>query len=443
MALLSFVTITSSFAEDQWRRLRRVGSGGGGTCDAANVAAGASNCPLRTGSEIFGNFVGAWKVPTNDPLCTYENMGSGRMGDMHLTSATSTWITDGYSLAELNLPTLSTVTPASSLPSATFAQNCIDILGNASDGLFKDDVDGDAHSGAFISSLVEYGGKVYIGGYDYFSGAIPFSMLGLFKVTPPLVSAVIGDTVQGWDGDGVWGTSTHAFTGHFADEIATEWQTALGGPVYFGGSSSIPIITRTTNGPSFIVIDPTEIDSDSVTGQGLLYYLDSSSTATMGEYGTSIAPDRWGSTAHIGGCVILNGTRTWLCVGRRGNGELYSPCYGAPDEINGNGCNGVIPPGGDPEHNGEGYHAPNYEFMYWLFDLNKLKAVKDGTGGWTHENVAPYEYGELTLPYENHFHMPGPVDYDPVNKRLHVMRLRAWGGPQNDGWPIGLVYQVP
>lgn len=417
--------------------------GGGGTCDAANVAAGASGCPLLTASNLFGNYLGAHRLPSSDANCTYEYLGS-KLSDIELSSASTFYLTDGGRLAEINIPTLRTDADPANLNQGTFTATgaCIDILGDSNDGLFFDDTDGEQFNNSFISALLSYGGNLYVGGYNYFTGAGPFSLKGLFKVTPPLNSAVIGDTVQGWDGDGVITTSTHAYTGQYAGQIPTEWQTALGGPAYFGGSSSLPIIDRTTNGPSFIVIDPTEIGTTTVTGQGLVYYRVTNSSATLGEYAATVAPSTWGATAGLGGCTIIDGTRTFVCIYSIGTGATYGACYGAPDIINGNGCNGVIPPGGDPERGGnEGYHAPPYVIKVMLFDLNDFKAVKDGTGGKTHENVAPYYVDVLSLPYDVAIHSVGGLDYDAVNHRLHFLQLRVWGGVDN-GWPVGLVYQV-
>ncbi len=446
LPLLDATPITALASYEDQGRLRIVGvggGGGGGGCTESNVLTeGASSCPLLTGSNLFGSYIGAWRLPSNDANCTYENMGAGKLSDLHLTSATSLYLTDGERLAEMNIPTLTQNADADSLNQGTFATNgnCINIIGDSNDGLFFDDTNGEQYNNSFLSALVGYGGHLYVGGYNYFTGEGPFSLLGLFKVTPPLNNAVIGDTVQGWDGDGVITTSTHAYTGHYADVIPAEWQTALGGPVFFGGSSGIPIIDRTTNGPSFIVIDPTQIGTTMVTGQGLLYYKVTNSSATLGEYAANIAPSTWGATASLGGCVAINETRTFACVYSIGTGATYGACYGAPDIINGNGCNGVIPPGGDPESGGEGYHAPPYVFKAMLFDLNKFKAVKDGTGGWTHENVAPYEVVTLTLPYDPAVHRVGGMAYDAVNHRLHFLQLRVWG--PGDGWSVGLVYQV-
>jgi hypothetical protein len=79
--------------------------------------------------------------------------------------------------------------------------------------------------------------------------------------------------------------------------------------------------------------------------------------------------------------------------------------------------------------------------MYMLYDLNKLKAVKDGTGGWTHENVAPYEYGAFTLSVSAFRHRLLGLAYDASTQRLHTIVLRTWGGIDRD-FPAGIVIPV-
>jgi hypothetical protein len=145
----------------------------------------------------------------------------------------------------------------------------------------------------------------------------------------------------------------------------------------------------------------------------------------------------WSATAILAGCQMINETRTMICLYMKGTGTALGACYGTSPTPPGD-C-GI--PMEDPEYEGIGYHAPPYEYKYMLYDLNDLKAVKDGTGGKTHENVTPYEFGEFTLSFTTRRHRLLGLAYDSTNHRLHTMSVRVWGGADLD-YPIGIVIPV-
>jgi hypothetical protein len=419
-----------------------------GSCDSNDVMTnGAANCPLLTASN-FGisggamTVTGYYKLP-DPPFASIQPLYAGvavKSGD-----PTKLWWTTGYFLAELNIPTIVNNPSPATWSTASFVQTSPGpgyVQVNDGDpftsGLFCDEVECQDTTNGFVSSVLDIGTHVILGGFNYFdnrgSGAIDKA---LFRVSRTLASFSYPGAVRGWDGDGVVNI-TQSFVSQFCGHTPTEWQTALGNIHYCGGSSSIPIVSRTTNGPSIVMLDLGQVNTTTVTGQGLLYYLGSGPTATLGQYDdTDVTSEVWDSTAILAGCQMINGTRTMVCLYMHGTGTAYGRCYGTTPVPTGD-CGITID---DPEYQGIGYHAPPYVWRYMLYDLNKLKAVRDGTGGWTHENVAPYESGEFTITANVFQHRMLGLAYDATNHRLHTLLRRAWGGTDRD-FPAGMVIPV-
>ena len=427
LVLLAWATIVSG---DQ--RVVITNSGVSGACDAASVATGAANCPLLTASD-FGisggvlNAAGFAKLP-NPPFANNDPFHGGLA--MKSGDATKMWLNTGWFITEITIPTLVDSSNPTLFNTASTVQTpaYVDANGSVSNGQFYDEVDGETTSNAYLSSVLDIGTYLVIGGFNYFlaSGAAPGDR-ALFRLPRTFSSFSYPGAVKGWDGDGIV-TNTQGFVTQFCGHTPAEWQTALGNIHYCGSSSSFPIVSRTSNGPSVIMLDLGQVNTTTVTGQGLLYYLGSTSGATLGEYSSSVTQDPWSSTAWLGGCQMINLTRTMICLYVNGTGTEYGTCYGTTP----------TPPGDcgipmlDPERDGIGYHAPPYKYMYMLYDMNKLKAVKDGTGGWTHENVAPYEYGTFTLAVSAFQKKFIGLAYDSTTQRLYTIVNRVWGGTDRD-----------
>jgi hypothetical protein len=425
-------------SEEEQARLRQTPTGSG-DCNESNVmSGGATNCPLLTASDIgiTSNVLDAEGYYKIDTALVDERLLYGGLA-MTTGDPTKVWVNTGGGLGQITLPALVDSSNTALFNTATTVQAGVDMNGSSSAGLFCDDVNCENTTGAYLSAVLEITNHLIVGGFNYFdslgSGSVD---KGFFRVSKTLSAFSYPGAVRPWDGDGIV-TITQAFATQYCGHTPTEWQTALGNIHYCGSSSAFPIVSRTSNGPSIIMLDLGQVNTTTVTGQGLLYYLGSGPTATLGEYSSSVTPDQWSSTAILAGCQMINNTRTMVCLGANGTGTDYGTCYGTTPTPPGD-C-GI--PMDDPEYQGIGYHAPPYRYKYWLYDLNDLKAVKDGTGGKTHENVAPYAHGHFALAFTPFRHRLVGLTYDATNHRLHTLAVRVYGGTDRD-FPAGVAIQV-
>jgi hypothetical protein len=116
-----------------------------------------------------------------------------------------------------------------------------------------------------------------------------------------------------------------------------------------------------------------------------------------------------------GGMVFPNGTRSVLVFGYHGSGVEM---YGTPGNIySGKRLY-------DYAATGQSFHATPYALRVWAYNADELVQVKNGTGGFTCENIKPYAVWDFTIPnLEN----PGVaslkltgVTYNPVNKTIYL-----------------------
>lgn len=391
-----------------------------GVCDAANVAAGAAGCPLLTAENIFGNYLGAARAPEDD-ICNGNNgFAYYQYGGMAYASPTSFYVTNGYCFAEVTIPALiKGVAETSALNKFTFAQPWF--LSDAIYGGFYGDIDAAKSTGFNFGGLLKYGEYLYVGGYGFYGSQAAPHDKSWFRLHPQLASngTSYPGAVEVWHATPGVINTTQGFVGGYAATVPPEWQAAIGGPAVVGGQC-MSIVTRTSNGPSLVAINPADINVHTpVPGTALMYELG-------GEWGDyNGATPLWGGTGCIGGMAIIPGTRTVVFIGWNGTGEF---CYGPA-------CH-------DPEFPGvEGQHAYPYNYQYWLVDLKDLALVKAGKKAVT--SVLPYAYGPITVPFAHDVTKIRGVYLDPGNLKLYFLQARAT--PMTPGYrfhPVLHGYQI-
>ena len=228
-------------------------------------------------------------------------------------------------------------------------------------------------------------------------------------------------------------------TGFVAGYMATvppEWQSRLGGPVVTG-QCCIPIITRTSWGPSAFVFDPADvIAGKNADAHALLYY--DSGHPTLGAWEGS--NPTWGGTTQVGGVALIGGTRTVLFVGRNGSGTF---CYGdgtadqaLANSRRENGDHYCY----DPSSADKGQHAYPYRYQIWAYDLGELAEVRAGKRDpWS---VKPYGVWPLEFPITEAGVRIGGVAYDAAGHRLFIAQSQA----DRDGFsyrPLIHVFRTP
>ena len=285
--------------------------------------------------------------------------------------------------AEITIPRIINASSLNELARSEFFQNFYD----PSDGLIYTADNG----GMSLGDLYVYDGKLYGTAYSYYD-ADATQMLSHF--ISPL------DIAQTGDASGMFGVGElkAGFVSGYMADIPSVWHESFGGPS-LTGQCCIPIVSRTSYGPSVFVFDPKDLGPDAFAHADPLVYYPSSHP--LGEWGVT-GPYFNGSTG-MAGVVFPENSRSVLFFGTHGTGEF---CYGTGDEC------------GDPVNNSKGTHAYPYEYQIWAYDAKDLLAAKNGEmEPW---EVKPYDVWNFDMPFSTDHKQLGGVAYDAERNRLFV-----------------------
>jgi hypothetical protein len=203
-------------------------------------------------------------------------------------------------------------------------------------------------------------------------------------------------------------------TSGWISPIPSEWQSILGGTHITGQSSGIPIISRTTVGPSAFAFAPRDIvGTGSVpvpvpTVKLLDFSLDHPLHTDLSN--DSGGNDLWTHLSRATYGLVVPGTRTYATFGYSG-GHESGVCYKCTQN-NGNLCGGYCAP-----------DAGDYYQYYWLWDVYDLVSVKNGE--MNSYDVRPYGCGEFATPFETSEHQIGGGTFDPASGLLYLTVQRA------------------
>lgn len=224
------------------------------------------------------------------------------------------------------------------------------------------------------------------------------------------------------------GGATH--TSGWISPIPEAWQETLGGSHITGHSSGIPIISRCSAGPSAFSFEMNDALNASNTIKTTTL-LDFSLSNPLHEdlSNESKTNNIWTHLSRATYGFVVPGTRTYLTIGYSGGYES-GVCYKCTQD-NGNLCGGYCTPEADD----------NYQY-YWLWDVNDLLAVKNGTLR-PHE-VMPYDHGFFNTPFQaNGSKKIGGGSFDPATGNLY---LSIQSGDTEQGTysrpPVIAVYNV-
>jgi hypothetical protein len=270
------------------------------------------------------------------------------------------------------------------------------------------------------------GPRLLVNGYEYYDADGNVSHTTLSVSDPDDIS---GSTVEGYFSFA--GGAGH--TSGWISPIPPEWQDTLGGHYITGQSSGIPIISRTSVGPSAFAFDPSQIvDSTTVSNPiPTIRLLDFSLAHPLASdlSNTSGSNNLWTHLSRVTYGIILPGTRTYATFGYSGGHGPDGVCYKCTQD-NGNTCGGYCAPD----------HQDYYQFL-WLWDVNDLLAVKSGSIN--PYDVTPYWYGAFPTPFENGTHEIGGGAFDPNTGYLY---LTIQKGDREQGTysnpPVVVVYQA-
>jgi hypothetical protein len=201
-------------------------------------------------------------------------------------------------------------------------------------------------------------------------------------------------------------------TSGWISPIPQQWRSSLGGDAITGQSSGIPIISRTSVGPSafaFSTDDLTEVASV-INPIQTAKLLDFNLAHPLHEdlSNTSGTNDIWTHLSRVVYGFVVPDTRSYLTIGQSG-GHSSGVCYKCTQN-NGNLCGGYC-----------ANDAADYSLYYWLWDIEDMLAVKNGT---MHSyDVRPYDYGVFPTPFATRSF--GGGSFDPESNTLFLTIQQA------------------
>ncbi len=336
---------------------------------------------------------------------------------------------DWYQLVgEISIPTPVITSDYSALPVAAVLQNQTDITEGH---LNEVGADGAAIGGCKVGGLLVHDGRLLGTSYAYYDA-------GGNAHRSHFISEL--DFTQTGDFRGMYrvGSRNPGFVaGHMA-HVPPEWQTALGGPV-LTGLDGVPIVSRTSYGPTISVFDPAQLGVVEPVPATLLFGY-TYEHATLGTWGNSTEYNpQFNQAAGSSGVVFPFGSDSVLFFGSAGVGI---PCYGqgtsdpALDRTPVPGTNGAVVYVYDPASGGKGCHAYPYVAYVWAYRAADLACV--AAGQLQFWQVVPYATWELPLPFgPDGQDAVGGAAYDPATQRIFVCQYNAVGAA-----PIIHVYRV-
>ncbi len=201
-------------------------------------------------------------------------------------------------------------------------------------------------------------------------------------------------------------------TSGWISPIPGDWQTLLGGTHITGQSSGMPIISRTSVGPSAFAFNGLDAFSAGSAADPIatVTLLDFSLSRPLHDDLSNSAGtnDLWTHLSRVVFGFIHPGTRTYITLGHSG-GHESGVCYKCTQD-DGTLCGGYCAPDAD-----------DYYHYFWLWDVNDLLAVKEGN--LAPHDVRPYEYGILPIPFNTR--QLGGGTFDPATGLLYLTVQRA------------------
>lgn len=245
-------------------------------------------------------------------------------------------------------------------------------------------------NGHRVGGVLWWNGRLLVSGYAYYNNG-----------DDEAGTHFVGESVQSLTGPTMLGKERPGFVSGYMGFVPPEWRALLGGAA-LAGQCCIPIISRTSLGPSASVFDPDTVGRTKTAPATWLlgYPID---RPTLGVWEASPPGRYYGGSDQMGAVVFPAGTRSVLFVGRHGSAF----CYGTGEEC------------GDPTDSEKGNHGHPYESRMTAYDANDLLAVKlRRKRPW---DVRPYASWPLPdMPTTNAANLHRGGFYDPATRRLYL-----------------------
>lgn len=348
-------------------------------------------------------------------------------GAVYNKARNSLFITGGGNrTAEVTIPALSKSTRLSDLQTAQYLQPLTD----ATDGKIVEIMNLSSSKEVQVGGYVLYADKICLTVYLYYDGSGAQKAAHLCR---PQNLSIFGQST-GWMNMNVepWGAGGGWVSGAMAD-IPPNWVGAFGG-TKMTMQCCIPIISRTSSGPSFLAWEPSLFPNNTRMYMQLLYPPDK----PLARFDDPVGNDLFNGPTQVHGVVFPKEFSSILYFGRHGTGPY---CYGlgwptlplpAPKhEPDGSVTQYCL----DPTNSDKGNHTYPYHYQVWAYNANDLLAVKAGTKKmW---EPRPYTFWRLKMPFGiPHAEILGAA-YDPDGRRIFVVQAHGDGAK-----PVVTVYQI-
>jgi len=350
-------------------------------------------------------------------------------------------------VAEISIPALVNSTDVNALNSATYLQDFYRVLSRTPDSN-PQNIDR-------ITGLFLYQNKLIVNGLEYYDAPADNTHTTLVLDD---ASNMAGSTIEGF-----YKLQGAAHIAGWMSPVPAQWQGILGGSVIAGNSSKYAIVSRQSVGPSAFVFDPsalsgapsgvlpttTLLDFDLTNPLYADYSSYDNARYNLLEVNGSTPPghtfedadavvgtnDLWTSDSQASYGFIVPGTRTYMTLGASGGHE--SGIGYKATQSDGNVCGGPC-----------AYDADDVDNYYWLWDVNDLVEVKNGTK--QPYEIRPYSYGVLDMPFQTDLFAGGtpelhPISggsYDPASGRLYLTLYDAGSTGAYDQVPLVVVYEL-
>lgn len=391
---------------------------------AANYDIGAyETAPLVTIAQLNTGRTGAFRVPVGEDMTFtryggmgYDPTGNGGAGSLYVVAKPY----GGY-VWEISIPAVSLSTTEASLNPSTVLQGPRSTF----EGRLHEIDPGWTSGGQFVGSGVfKSGSTLLLNGWDYYgtSGTLAYSS---FTRASSLSTTTLSQGPM---------TVSYPLNPSFASgpmaAIPATYQAALGSNTMVSGLGPAPIITRTSQGPALFAWNASDMIAGTtpITSLPLIYY--TAAHPTLGTYqGTCGSTVAYCTPDVIGGMAFLTATRTVVFIGSHSTAN-YDYCTGTSNIALagtpvGDGSHYCY----DPLDSSKGEHGYPYYAWAWLYDVNDLIAVYNGTKNpW---DVVPYENGALSAIDAAYTTNDKPqfwgAGYDPTGKRLFIAHSAGAG----------------
>lgn len=249
------------------------------------------------------------------------------------------------------------------------------------------------------------GGQLIVNCYEYYDAPGDNTLTTLIaRDSSNLASAEI-DGFHSYQGEA-------GHTSGWISPVPASLQSQFGGTHITGHSSGIPIISRTSVGPSAFSFNHSDLSGTDTVGDQVATtrLLDFSLAHPLHDdlSNDSRTNSLWTHLSRVVYGLIVPGTRTYLTIGHSG-GHTSGVCYKCT-QSDGNLCGGYC-----------ARDAEDYYHYYWLWDINDLLEVDKGSK--PSYAVKPYDYGVFPTPFATDEF--GGGTYDEVAGLLYLTVQKA------------------